>query len=81
VDRPGVAPDLRAGETFTVVRNSRPVFRITPLETRSDPPGTSKLRDIRRRFADKPVSRAELPQKDLAGIIADVRRRLGKSGT
>ena len=65
------------GESFIVVRNSRPVLRIEPV-TKPYETGSARtpmtVREVRERFAADPVSDDELAPADLDAIIRDVRR-------
>ena len=64
------------GESFVVVRNSRPVFRIEPI-TELYETGNSRapmtVREVRGRFAADPVSEDELSPTDLDAIIREAR--------
>lgn len=71
-----IADRAASGESFIVVRNSRPAFRIIPLDQSvSDPGINTKLREVRERLADYPVRKDELSPRDLDAIIRDVRKR------
>ncbi len=64
------------GESFTVIKNSKPAFRIIPLEkpmyeqSKSRPALT--LQEIRSRFEADPVSANELSPDDLDDIIHEI---------
>ena len=66
------------GEHFVVVRNSKPVFQIVPLDTemavQSKAPAVMKLREMRARYEARPVKKNELTPTELDRIIHDVHR-------
>jgi len=71
-----IADRAASGESFTVVRNSRPAFRITPLNQPASGTGfNTKLHEVRERLALYPLHKDELSQRDLDAIIRDVRKR------
>jgi prevent-host-death family protein len=83
-----IADRAESGESFIVVRNSRPAFRIAPLvdadaskkEQRVRPPaiGSEKrptVSEVRERFTAYPVTKAELTPDELDAIIREVRTR------
>jgi len=71
-----IADRAASGESFIVVRNSRPSFRIMPLDQSVPAPGIkTKLREVRERLADYTVLKDELSPRDLDAIIRDVRKR------
>ncbi len=71
-----IANRVASGESFIVVRNSRPAFRIMPLDQPASAPGVNrKLREVREQLADYPVRKDELSPHDLDAIICDVRKR------
>ena len=72
-----IADRAEKGETFVVIRKSRPVFRIEPATGIYGSPARTALatvREVRERFATAHVSRAELSPDDLDRIIREVRR-------
>jgi antitoxin (DNA-binding transcriptional repressor) of toxin-antitoxin stability system len=77
-----IADRAESGETFVVIRNSRPVFRIQPIATsaESTSPGRSTIpiREVRERFAKYPVKADELTPGDLDTIICDARTNRSK---
>jgi antitoxin (DNA-binding transcriptional repressor) of toxin-antitoxin stability system len=65
------------GEAFTVIRNSKPAFRICPIQTPSGSQESSSrprmsLADIADRFECKPVASDELSPEDVDRIIHEV---------
>lgn len=76
-----IARQAEQGETFVVVRNSKPVFRIDPIDThpsheRGRESGRNMtLREIHERFDAQPVRDDELTAKDLDRIIHEVHRK------
>ncbi|MFA7052333.1 MAG: hypothetical protein WC328_04870 [Kiritimatiellia bacterium] len=70
-----IADRAASGESFIVVRNSRPAFRIIPLDQSVAVPGCkTKLREVRERLADYPVRKGELSPCDLDAVIREVRK-------
>ena len=62
------------GESFTVVRNSKPAFRIVPLDTSPyavEPSEKLTLREIRERFKAVPAAGMITPE-ELTEIIREV---------
>jgi antitoxin (DNA-binding transcriptional repressor) of toxin-antitoxin stability system len=83
-----IADRAENGESFIVVRNSRPAFRISPLsgtetpereqQVRLSPGGLSgrpMVSKVRERFAAYPVTKDELAPDELDAIIREVRTR------
>lgn len=70
-----IADRAQAGETFIVIRNSKPVFRITPPEDRSGSEQRSLrgLRALTERL-DGVVAGERLSSDELDEIIHDVHR-------
>jgi prevent-host-death family protein len=70
-----IAKRAATGESFTVIRNSKPAFRIVPLAKTEYPPASSSrmtLREVRDRFESDPVGPDELTPGDLDRIIREV---------
>lgn len=71
-----IADRAASGESFIVVRNSRPAFRITPLDPPAQTSGVNTtLREVRERLAGYPVRTDEFSSDELDAIIRDVRKR------
>ncbi|MEI6149177.1 MAG: type II toxin-antitoxin system prevent-host-death family antitoxin [bacterium] len=83
-----IADRAESGESFIVVRNSRPAFRIAPLsgvdtsekEQRVRPSfgglsGRPTVSEVRERFTAYPVTKGELAPDELDAIIREVRTR------
>lgn len=74
-----IAKRAENGESFTVIKNSKPAFRIVPVkrdvytQTSNRPPLT--LREIRARFDASPVSPGELSPDELDDIIHEVHKK------
>ena len=73
-----IAKRVEAGETFTVIRNSRPAFRLIPIERKTYPITSSEpkmlLHDIQEKFAANPVPHQEFSPLDLDQIIHEEHR-------
>jgi antitoxin (DNA-binding transcriptional repressor) of toxin-antitoxin stability system len=72
-----IADRAEGGESFIVVRNSRPAFRIAPLTTppkapRGRPPTVDEVRE---HFETYPVTEEELTPDELDAVIREVRKR------
>jgi prevent-host-death family protein len=67
---------VESGESFTVIRNSKPAFRLIPIEkeTHYKPSKQPKmlLREIKEQFEANPVTKEELSPSDLDRIIHEV---------
>lgn len=74
-----IADRAESGESFIVVRNSHPAFRIAPLSDvaaiRVRPPQPPTVSEVRERLAAYPVAKDELDAHDLDAIIREVRSR------
>ena len=71
----GIADRVASGESFVVMQNAQPVFRIMPLgEPLAPNARKAKLREIRERFTQMPVCPDELSVGDLDDAIRDARR-------
>ncbi len=83
-----IADRAESGESFIVVRNSRPAFRISPLSSadtlekeprvRPSPEGLAArptVSEVRERFTAYPVTKDELAPDELDAIIREVRTR------
>lgn len=74
-----IAKRVESGETFTVIRNSKPAFRLVPIERiaysiNSDEP-KMLLHDIQEKFKANPVTQQELSALDLERIIHEEHRK------
>lgn len=72
-----IADRAEKGESFIVIRNSRPVFRIEPATgtyEKSSDRAPATVREVRGKFAADPVSPKELAPDDLDQIIREVRQ-------
>ncbi len=71
-----IADQVEKGERFIVIRNSRPSFQLTPLETTYPQPGDGAmtLREIRARFEAKPVDPQVLQEREVDAIIHEVHK-------
>ena len=71
-----IADRVEKGEEFVVVRNSKPVFRILPVEVAYDKPRTGQppmlLREMTARFD---ASGDSLSEVEVDRIIHEVHRR------
>ena len=71
-----IADRVEKGEEFVVVRNSKPVFRILPVEVAYDKPSTGQppmlLREMTARFD---ASGDSLSEVEVDRIIHEVHRR------
>ncbi|MBT3191340.1 MAG: hypothetical protein HN341_02170 [Verrucomicrobia bacterium] len=70
-----IAKSAETGESFTVIRNSKPAFRIVPIEAPVYPAPASTLvtlREVRERFDADPVASDELTPQELEAIISEV---------
>jgi antitoxin (DNA-binding transcriptional repressor) of toxin-antitoxin stability system len=74
-----IADRAESGESFIVVRNSHPAFRIAPLSdaaaTINKPPRQPTVCEVRERFSTYPVAKDELAAHELDAIIREVRTR------
>lgn len=72
-----IADRAEGGESFIVIRNSHPAFRIAPLSgsgaLSQKPPRQPTVSEIRERFAAYPVAKDELAAHELDAIIREVR--------
>ena len=68
------------GESFTVIKNSKPAFRIIPLEKMAYEQAENRpaltLHEIRSRFEADPVSANELSPDDLDDIIHEIHKEM-----
>ncbi len=77
-----IAQRAEEGEDFTVVRNSRPAFRIVPLrqQDRMTPKeARSVMQSVETAFREKPLN-DEVTAEDIAEAIRLVRRRKRTAG-
>lgn len=77
-----ISKRAETGESFTVIRNSKPAFRIVPVKKTmySTSPGSRMtLREIRERFQSDPVTPDELTPQDLDRIIREVHDDMGRA--
>lgn len=83
-----IADRAEKGESFIVVRNSRPAFRIAPLtgtaamgkkqpdsQPDASPPKRLTVNEVRERFTAYPATRDELITEKLDAILREVRAR------
>ncbi len=74
-----IADRAEGGESFIVVRNSHPAFRIAPLPgaavTTPAPSRPPTVSEVRERLAAYPVAKDELAADELDAIIREVRIR------
>ena len=74
-----IADRAEGGESFIVVRNSHPAFRIAPLSeaavTSPTPRRPPTVSEVRGRLAAYPVAKDELVAHELDAIIREVRAR------
>lgn len=72
-----IADEVEKGQRFIVIRNSRPAFQLTPLESMYPESGgrVMTLREIRARFEANPVDPQVLQEREVDEIIHDVHKR------
>ncbi len=74
-----IADRAEGGESFIVVRNSHPAFRIAPLSDAAAPKEPPRrpptVSEVRERLAAYPVAKDELDAHELDAIIREVRSR------
>lgn len=68
-----IADRVEHGERFIVIRNSRPVFRIEPVQQEAGAAPGMSLREVRSRFEKYKVKREELSPAELDDIIRKTR--------
>jgi antitoxin (DNA-binding transcriptional repressor) of toxin-antitoxin stability system len=68
-----IADRVEHGERFIVIRNSRPVFRIEPVQQEACGAAGLSLREVRARFESYRVQREELTPAALDAIIRETR--------
>jgi len=71
-----ISKRVESGESFTVIRNSKPAFRLVPIDRKAyeipeDKP-KMQLHDIQERFEAEPVAKNELSPSELDRIIHEV---------
>jgi len=73
----GIARRAEQGESFTVIKNSKPAFRIVPLEKPKYAQGKRSvmtLKEIRAVFDATPMSKEELTPEELDDIIHEIHK-------
>ena len=74
-----ISKRVESGESFTVIRNSKPTFRLVPLEKEIYPSSSKRpemlLHEIKERFDSNPVTKEELSPSDLDRIIHKVHNK------
>jgi len=77
-----IARSAETGESFTVIRNSKPAFRIVPIEEAAYATPSAglrpTLREVRARFEADPVTPDELTPDDLDRIILEVHDEMSR---